>query len=171
MTTLDDLKPRIVTVTIELPHGEPFVVALRTLGYHEWNMIGSEIPDPAIPRTRVGDDGKPALNPNDPDYLRARGEVTEERTYRRLASALIGGGMELPGDDIGAQARYLRENIDAGIANVLIDFLVSTVAGGRARIETRADTFHGGRPAADASAAGARVDTGNVGRAAGRRKG
>jgi hypothetical protein len=170
MITLDDLKPRVVTVTVEIPHGEPLVIPLRSLSYHEWLAIGTEVSEPPVPKTRVGDDGRPAPNPLDPDYVKQRDESYRKRSYMRLAAALVGGGMSLPGETLAEQGAALEGAIDAGIANALLDYLISTVNGGRARIEQRAETFHGGRTAADADASGARLDTGNVGGASRRRK-
>ena len=144
LATLDDLVSAIVEVAITLPYGRSHVVKLKLPTYHRWYEVAALVDDPIIPKTFLDPVTNTAMpNPADPDYIKKRAIVNEKRALLHIVDALEGGGMEIPGANMLDKAEWLRVNLDAGIANVIGNFLDKAVTKGRAQIEAKAASFLG----------------------------
>lgn len=144
----DDLTTRLISIIVQIPYTEPDGTPRRrrlkiyTPTYHEWHMIGAQVPDPDIPRTIWSEAQNAKLpNPYDKKYLEELARVREERDFRRLIFCLEKAGIVVPGDTMEAKLETLKTTLDAGIANALLDFLRKTVQGGIAKLEAIADSF------------------------------
>lgn len=138
---------RTAVVNVRVPPNKLLQFSLGHLSYVEWNEIGLAVENPAVPATRWNDRAqRKDPNPYDPGYLADLEMAETERMLRRLASALIKGGMSIPGDDLGEYAECLR-NLDTGIINALLTWLRNAGIGVMAELDARAETFHGLRTA------------------------
>lgn len=133
--------PQVLNVKVTLNTGREFLMPFAPLTYHEYNEIGMEVTDPTPPKTGLDQNGKPMLNPLDPDYLKKRAWAAEERDFRRLARGLGKAGVDVPGDALPAKAAWLRSNLDAGAANVMLDIVNKFCTRGAAKIVETADSF------------------------------
>ena len=142
--TLEDLKP--ATLKIEIKQGDQtFTIPLRLLTVGEWQQIGYLVPSPAPPVSGFDKDNKrPIVNTNDPTFLAQQAEAEAKRSAMRLAAALEGGGMDVPGDDMAAKGDTVRKTLDIAIYNALLTTLIEETYGVKGAVVGRAATFRGG---------------------------
>lgn len=114
MLTMADLEPQIVEVSIHIVEGDDSsqrIVKLRMLSYSEFWEIGEAVPYPAVPEVPKVVSGvkKYVRDEQDVDYLAAVAAVNNERSMRRLAVCVVGGGNlpELADKPVAEQAAAL----------------------------------------------------------------
>lgn len=164
---MTDFTPPVVTLVIEFPDGRVENVPVQLPSYHDFHQTDADVPEPDVPYTRI-EEGRPALNPDDPAYLAARAEALAQRQRRRLVQALVRGGHHIPGSTLAEQADWFFTQADAGLVHALLAFFNNATLGGRARIDARAETFQPVRAGADAHLPAQRLDAAPVGLADGR---
>lgn len=150
---LSDLGTAIVDVTVIMAAYEREVtLPLMTLTYHKWMELGYEVPDPPK-KTRVVN-GQKVPNEDDPDYRREKEEAEHDRNLRRLAYAMNEAGNDVGSGNLEAKAERIGDEIDAGIATALIQWLEGAARKGAAMPKSIADQFRR-RPLPFADGAGA----------------
>jgi hypothetical protein len=146
MSLLDSLKPRVIEVQIDDAYGLDVKVSVATLSWARWNDIGLSVSEPEAPLKMVMEAGKKTYKPatDSPEFRAAQIEAANERTYRRLAVALQGGGSlpELAHAPMDEAVKIVKE-LDSGVLNALSNLLQQVAYGSKARLESRATTFLG----------------------------
>jgi hypothetical protein len=138
--SLDDLRPAVVRVEIEQGDSK-LVIPLRLLTVGEWQQIGYTVPSPVPPISGYDKAAKPIVNMNDSTYLAQQAEAEAKRAAMRLAVAMEGGGIVIPGDDTAAKGETVRSTLDVSIYNALISVLIEQSFGAKGVVAGRAATF------------------------------
>lgn len=139
--TLEDLRP--ATIKVEITQGDQtMTIPLRLLTVGEWQQIGYLVPPPVPPISGFDKaNNRPILNTNDPTYLGQQAEAEARRSAMRLAAAMEGGGITIPGDDIAAKGETVRKTLDIAIYNALLATLIEETYGVKGAVTGRAATF------------------------------
>lgn len=138
--SLDDLAPPTVTVDVTTEYGRSVSIVMDLMTYHEYMECALLVPDPKPPFNKLGEDGKTRVaNYQDEKFVRDLAEARELREFVRLARAMRSHG-DIPGNDLVAQGRALRDRMDSGLANALHGFLQNASLGGKADTQ---DSFRG----------------------------
>lgn len=162
MSLFDSLKPEVVDAQITTSYGKTITVPLLLLSWDQWENIGRQVPEPEVPRTKLGPSGKPEdmlPNPKDEAYLAAVSKASDKRVLLRLLAAMEGGGTVVPGNTTDEKLNALKA-LDSGVFQALVGVIMRAWGGTQARVETRAATFqpsalntleNAGLPAMDAN--------------------
>ena len=142
---LEKGKPKITTINVDMdycdadgkPVVEPYEIVWLSNG--EWLGIEAEVPEPAVPRTLVGQGGVKLPNREDLTYRQDLEAVRNERAFRRLALAFVKAGVEMP-PTVEERVAVIKQ-IDARVANTLMAKLAEHAFNGKAEVEATADTF------------------------------
>lgn len=140
VASLEDLKPAIVNVEVEREDGEIVLYPIRMPTYFELLDMESKTPPPEAPIIGAQKDGRPLRNFNDPGFLASWNKVLARRNVLTLAKCLQ---LDIPGGAIEEKADWLEQHIDARVMRQLAGIIDSVLRTGEARVETRANTFHG----------------------------
>lgn len=140
--TLDDLMPVEVTLSIkQVKYNRELKVPIVTLSWEEWDAIGREVPDPAIPSTKLAEDGVTLLpNPQDKRYLEQMARAYEDRYARRIFRCLEKGGNVFPGETALEKYKNLK-NADFAMCNALCRGIIEANMVGRSELEQLAESF------------------------------
>jgi hypothetical protein len=139
ITSLDAFAPGDVDVTLEFEdHIE--TVPMRALSYAKFQSIGREVKNPLPPITGAGKTG-PIFDYKDADYLIAMQEAEITRSCKRLLASLR---LDVPGKTDDEKIAYLQ-GLDVNRMALLMNVVSQLVTEGKAHVEARAATFHGGR--------------------------
>ena len=131
-----DLPDRDKTVFVEMDD-QTLAFPCRMLTYKRFNELGRMIPDPEPPMM-AGPKGK-IYDLQNPEYLAKFPEVAEKRMFYRLVEFLR---MTIPGETMAEKAAYLSDNLEYTIVKALVEGMQQTMIEGKARVESRAATFH-----------------------------
>jgi hypothetical protein len=134
---LDDITYSVVVTRTDLPS---LRFECRDLGYYEWETTGKEIGYPQAPPWGGTDsNGNIRFNLSDPTYIQGCREVDVQRDLRRLLKFLK---MPIPGATAEEQIAALERRFGKSVIGALVIKMREIAFGGRARIESRAETFH-----------------------------
>lgn len=143
---LEDIKPPLVTVTVEnAVTGQMREVDIVLPTLMEWNnaQFGMDFPQP--PKLQRMKDGKKEdyTDFSDPDYLRARELATEELNMRRVTQALLKAGNfpELDKLSLADATKRLMELADRDFLRGVFQALVSLVNGTKGGVEAKKAAF------------------------------
>jgi len=139
-TSLDDGMTYEAEIVVELPNDKAIIYKMRTLSVGEWDDIGRTVPQPGAPVSgfKKGS-AEPIYNERDAGYLAACAAADAERSWRRLAAALL---IDIPGDTLEQKAEAIGTKMDASVTRQLMSALLSLTFGGVSRIDRRAESFH-----------------------------
>lgn len=145
--SLEDIKPRIVTVEVSnAVTNQAWVVDIALPTLTEWNnaQFGMEFPvAPKLQRMKNGAK-EDYTDFNDPDFLRARELAIEELNMRRVTQALLKAGnftKELDGLSLPDATKKLCNLADRDFLRGVFQALVSLINGTKGGVEAKKAAF------------------------------
>lgn len=140
--TLKDLKPKLVTVELELPDGTIETIQLMPLSWSQWQELGLLIETEKAPKKQSVEGGKKVYVDDLKEQRKLDAIAEMQRAKLRLAEALVraGSAPELEGLTHEERLTALDE-IDTGIMNALLIALRETALGSQGRIAEQAERF------------------------------
>jgi len=144
MATLSDLECSTITVVVTLADENEVAIPVKLIPQWRMMQLSAMIPS-AVPPVTDGakqPDGsvKWVYNYSDAGYLAAASEVGFKRNTLMLAEMVQ---MEIPGETLEKRAEYIRERFDPLVTDQLVSVIGMQREKAKARIITRAETFHG----------------------------
>jgi hypothetical protein len=140
VTSLKDLGVYIYEVKIVLGE-EALVFPMRTMSFKRWSELGREVKDPprfenSLDVQNPNKDGSPRayFDPEHPEYVNARGEAQDQRSYSRLLECLETvpidyewknapgqkGPIQIDGETRKERIKALAETMDVNIMGSLL---------------------------------------------------
>lgn len=138
--TLSDLECATITVVVTLADDAEVTIPVRMIPQYRMMQLSAMIPSAVPPLVDYASGGKPIYNYADSVFVAAVGEVTFKRNCLMLAEMVQ---MQLPGDTLEDKATYIREKFDPLVTDQLVSVVGMQREKVKARIITRAETFHG----------------------------
>lgn len=165
MLTLDDVKPRVVDVTViagklppeeegGLPRDHEIVVPVRVPSYIEWQELGLDVPEPEPEQVIVFKNGKKTYEKESgPAFERKKMLANNQRMIRRMTFALIEAGNfpELKDAPLEQQMAAVQ-GMDAGIFQAIVRVLNALVQMTSGRVAETATRFRPGTVSANGDA-------------------
>lgn len=141
MATLDDLECATITVEIELADEARVILPMKMIPQFRMMQLSAMIPSATPPQPiDFISGGRPVYNYNDPAYIASVNEVTFKRSALMLAEMVC---IDIPGNTLEEKALYIREKFDPLVTDQLIAVISERREKAKARVVTRAETFHG----------------------------
>lgn len=139
--TLADLECAMITVVIQLADDTEVTVPVKMIPQYRMMQLSAMIPSalPPVVDIQHGTQ-KPVYNYNDPAFVAQVGEVQFKRNCLMLAEMVK---IDIPGETLDDKALYIRENFDPIVTDQLVNVVGERREKAKARIVTRAETFHG----------------------------
>lgn len=141
---LSDLECSTITVVVTLADDAQVTVPMKLIPQYRMMQLNAMIP--AAPLPAPTDAVKKAdgtidwkINYNDPTYIAASNEVWFKRNCLNLAEMVL---LPIPGDTLEDRAQYIREKFDPLVTDQLVSVVGMQREKVKARILTRAETFH-----------------------------
>lgn len=135
--SLTELGRRELTIEIEMDD-EVLVIPMKALTFKEWQEAQRSVPNPTPPPSRVGKNGEPIFDYNDPAYLTQMADATNKRMMLMLIRAIQ---IEIPGETEDQQIEFLR-GLEYGLLDKLAALMAEFNREVNAHINARADSFH-----------------------------
>jgi len=137
--SLSDLECSTITVVITLADDSEVTVPMKLIPQFRMMQLNAMIPSAIAPIVDYKAADKPVYNYNDPAYVAAANEVYFKRNCLNLAEMVL---MPIPGDTLEERATYIREKFDPLVTDQLVSVVGIQREKVKARIITRAETFH-----------------------------
>ena len=139
--TLSDLECATITVVITLADDSPVTVPMKMIPQHRMMQLSAMIPSAMPPVVDYKTDGsrQPIYGYNDPAFVASVGRVQFERNCLMLAEMVQ---LDIPGATTEEKASYIRETFDPIVTDQLVNVIGERREKAKARIVTRAETFH-----------------------------
>jgi hypothetical protein len=142
--TLLDLECATITVVVTLADDAEVTVPMRLIPQYRMMqlsaMIPSAVPPQPVDAVKAADGGvKWIYNYNDPAYIAEASEVAYKRNALMLAEMIQ---IDIPGETLEECATYIRDKFDPLVTDQLTSVIGMQREKAKARIITRAETFH-----------------------------
>jgi len=141
VATLGDLECATITVIVTLADESEVTIPLRLLPQHRMMQLAATIPSAQPPLVNYASGGKPIYNYNDSAFVAEVNEIAFKRNCLMLAEMIQ---MNITGETVEDKAQYIREKFDPLVTEQLIGIVNDRREKAKARIITRAETFHVG---------------------------
>lgn len=144
--SLSDLECGTITVVVTLADSAEVTVPMKLLPQYRMMQLSAMIPNAPLPQPTDAAGKNPdgsvkwIYNYNDPVYVAAANEVYFKRNCLILAEMVQ---LTIPGDSLQERADYIREHFDPLVTDQLTSVVSIQREKVKARIITRAETFHG----------------------------
>lgn len=139
--TLSDLECALITVVITLADDSEVTVPMKMIPQYRMMQLSAMIPSAMPPMVDIQHGTqKPIYNYSDPAFVAAVGKVQFERNCLMLAEMVK---IDIPGETLEGKATYIRETFDPIVTDQLVNVIGERREKAKARIVTRAETFHG----------------------------
>lgn len=146
--SLNDVKKRIITVTVESLGNTVLEVDIQLPSVADWNnaLLEVEFPIAEPKRKMVNGALQDVTDYNDPEYLRLRNAALEKLAMIRVTQALLGAGNfeELADMSLSDAAEKLEHEADKTLINsvnrALVDIMGDTKGGVKAKLAAFPDS-------------------------------
>lgn len=139
IATLSDLECATITVIVELADASTVSVPMKMIPQYRMMQLSAMIPSAVPPLRDIAPGGKPVYNYEDSAYIANVGKVNFERSSLMLAEMI---SLSIPGETLEERATYIREKFDPIVTDQLVNVIAKRREEAKARIITRAETFH-----------------------------
>lgn len=138
--TLGDLECATITVIVSLADESEVIVPMKMIPQYRMMQLSAMIPSAMPPMVDIQHGTqKPIYNYADPAFVAAVGEVSFKRNCLMLAEMVK---IDIPGETLEEKAKYIQETFDPIVTDQLIGVVSERREKAKARIVTRAETFH-----------------------------
>lgn len=141
LATLSDLECATITVVVSLADDSEVIVPLKLITQARMMELGATVPSPKAPVVDYAPGGKPVFDYTDAGYQAAMAKANLARNTLSLAEMLQ---LYIPGATTDEKAQYIREKFDPIVTQSLIGVVNDQIGKAKARVISRAETFHGG---------------------------
>lgn len=137
--SLSDLECATITVVITLADNAEVALPMKMIPQYRMMQLSAMIPSAVPPLVDYAAGGKPVYNYADAKFVADVGEVQFKRNCLMLAEMVQ---IDIPGETLEEKSTYIREKFDPIVTDQLVSVVGERREKAKARIITRAETFH-----------------------------
>lgn len=142
VATLSDLEPSLITIVVTLVDDSEVTIPLKLVPQYRMMRLNAMVPSamPPVVDYDLKNSGRPVYNYNDSTFIADSVEVNWKRNCLIMAEMIQ---LPIPGETLDERATYIREHFDPLVTDQLAGVIGERREKAKARIVTRAETFHG----------------------------